>query len=68
MIRKILREYYLLPRGEQRAMLLLSLLVILTLGARVAVRTMPAREPAGLEQFREEAMGILSRLGGRQTV
>lgn len=52
----------MLPRGEQRAMLLLSLLVILTLGARVAVRMMPARQPGDLDQFQEEAQGILNAL------
>jgi competence protein ComEA len=62
MIRKLLREYYFLPRGEQRAMVLLSLLVFLSLGLRVALGMMPAREPAGLEQFQEEAQAILIRL------
>lgn len=62
MIRRIFREYYLLPRGEQRALLLLSLLVVLTLGARMAVRKMPVREPGNMDQFQEEAMGILSAL------
>jgi len=62
MIRKVLREYYLLPRGEQRAMVLLSLLVIISLGIRVAVVKLPAREPAGVEQFQEEAMAILARI------
>jgi competence protein ComEA len=62
MIRKLLKEYYFLPRGEQRAMVLLSLLVFLTLGLRVALGMLPAREPAGLEQFQEEAQAILIRL------
>lgn len=51
-----------MPRGEQRALLLLSLLVLLTLGARVAVRKMPVREPGNMDQFQEEAMGIISAL------
>jgi DNA uptake protein ComE-like DNA-binding protein len=62
MIRKLLQEYYFLPRGEQRAMVLLSLLVFLTLGLRVTLGMMPTREPAGLEQFQEEAHAILIRL------
>jgi hypothetical protein len=62
MIRKTLREYYLLPRGEQRAVVLLSLLVILTLGIRVGVGLLPARVPEGVEQFREEAMAILASI------
>lgn len=48
-----------MPRGEQRAMLLLSLLVILALGVRMGVQLLPAREPSGMEAFREEALAIL---------
>lgn len=62
MIRKVLREYYLLPRGEQRALILLSLLIILSLGLRVAAGMLPEREPEGMQQFQEEAQAILSRL------
>lgn len=61
MIRRLLREYYLLPRGEQRAMLLLSLLVILSLGFRVIMGVVPAREPADLEQFHQEARIFLDQ-------
>lgn len=60
MIRKLLREFYLLPRGEQRALLLLSLLVIFSLGARIGFRMLPAREPPGMDQFREEALAVLA--------
>lgn len=49
-----------MPRGEQRAMLLLSLLVILVLGVRMGVQMLPAREPSGMEAFREEAIAILA--------
>ena len=62
MIRRLLREYYLLARGEQRAMLLLSLLVILSLGFRVTVALVPARAPADLEQFRQEARVFLDQI------
>ena len=62
MIRRLLREYYLLPRGEQRAMLLLSLLVILSLGFRILMGIMPPREPADLEQFRQEARVFLAQI------
>ncbi len=62
MIRRILREFYLLPRGEQRALILLSLLLILSLLVRIAVRLLPGREPAGLEQFEQEARAILHAL------
>ena len=62
MIRRLLREYYLLPRGEQRAMLLLSLLVSLTLGFRILMGIMPPREPADLEQFQLEARAFLDQI------
>ena len=62
MIRRLLREYYLLPIGEQRAMLLLSLLVTLTLGFRMLMGIMPPREPADLEQFQQEARVFLDQL------
>lgn len=51
-----------MPRGEQRAMLLLSLLVILSLGARIGFRMLPAREPPGMDQFQEEALTIMAAL------
>jgi len=62
MIRKVFREFYLLPRGEQRALVLLSFLVTVSLGIRVGVQMIPAREPSGMEQFREEAQLILAAL------
>ena len=49
-----------MPRGEQRAMLLLSLLVILSLGVRIGFQMLPAREPPGMDQFREEALAIMA--------
>lgn len=62
MIRRLLREIYLLPPGEQRALLLLSLLVILTLGFRLFLGMLPQRKPAGLEEFQQEAREMLIRL------
>lgn len=62
MIRKVLRELYLLPRGEQRAMILLSLLLILGLGIRVVVQVMPGREPPGMEQFLKESREVMGAL------
>lgn len=62
MFRKLFREFYLLPRGEQRAMVLLSLLLIISLGARIAVQMLPAREDPGLDQFVEESRQILAAL------
>ncbi len=43
-------------------MILLSLLVILTLGIRCWVWSLPPREPAGVDQFQEEAVAILAAL------
>lgn len=62
MIRKFLREYFLLPPGEQRAILLLSLLVICTLGLRLVIGSIPGREAPGYAQFQEEAMAIMAQL------
>ncbi len=41
----------MLPRGEQRAMLLLSLLLIMGVMARVTVQLLPARDPPGMDKF-----------------
>lgn len=62
MIRKFIREYYLLPPWEQRAILLLSLLVMCTLGVRLLYGSKAEREPAGYEGFQEEVRAIIMRL------
>jgi DNA uptake protein ComE-like DNA-binding protein len=62
MSKRLFREFYLLPRGEQRALIILSLLLILSLGFRVTVRLLPEREPMGLEQFEQEASLYLKAL------
>jgi DNA uptake protein ComE-like DNA-binding protein len=62
MIRKMLREFFLLPRGEQRAMVLLSLLLIAGLCIRITVQMQPAKEPPGLEQFARESQQVLVSL------
>jgi len=43
-------------------MLLLSLLVMLSLGVRTGFRMLPAREPPGIREFREEAMAFLTSM------
>jgi competence protein ComEA len=68
MIRKILREFYMLPRGEQRAMLLLSLLLILSLAFRVTIQMLPAREPPAMEQFIMESRTIMAELAGADSL
>lgn len=60
MIKRVSREFYLLPRGEQRALVLLSLLLILSLLFRITVQLLPGREPAGMEEFEQEARMIMA--------
>ncbi len=52
----------MLPRGEQRAMLLLSLFLILSLGIRVAVQVMPGSEPPGMDEFVMESRKIMAAI------
>jgi DNA uptake protein ComE-like DNA-binding protein len=54
MFRKYIREMFLLPRGEQRAIVILSLLLILSTAARIVVGLVPARDPPGLNEFIDE--------------
>ena len=60
MSRRLYREFYLLPRGEQRALILLSLLVILSLLFRITVQLLPEREPEGMEEFEQEASLLMA--------
>jgi competence protein ComEA len=60
MSRRLYREFYLLPRGEQRALILLSLLLILSLLFRITVQLLPDREPEGMEEFEQEARLIMA--------
>jgi len=59
MIRKLLREWFLLPRGEQRALVAVTLLLLFSLLLRMGVQFLPGREPAGLEEFEREARAIM---------
>ena len=43
-------------------MLLLSLLVIITLGVRLGFQMLPAREPSGMDEFQEDAIAILAAM------
>jgi len=58
MSKRLYREFYLLPRGEQRALILLSLLLILSLLFRITVQLLPEKEPKGMEEFVQEASMI----------
>ena len=60
MSKRLYREFYLLPRGEQRALILLSLLLILSLIFRITVQLLPAREPEGMEEFEQEASLLMA--------
>lgn len=62
MSKRLYREYYLLPRGEQRALILLSLLLILSLIFRITVQLLPEREPEGLEEFEQDARLLIAVL------
>ncbi len=62
MSKGLYREFYLLPRGEQRALLLLSLFLILSLAFRMVVQFLPEREPAGMKEFEQEAHVIMAAL------
>jgi DNA uptake protein ComE-like DNA-binding protein len=55
MAKRLYREFYLLPRGEQRALILLSLLLILSMVFRITVQLLPERKPEGLEELEREA-------------
>jgi hypothetical protein len=55
MFRKFIREMYLLPRGEQRAIVLLSLLLILSVAYRITVGHIPPGKPPGFDEFIEES-------------
>ena len=60
MSRRLYREFYLLPRGEQRALILLSLLLIFSLIFRITVQLLPEREPEGMEEFEQEASLLMA--------
>lgn len=62
MIKRFSRELYLLPRGEQRALLVLSFILILSVLIRIGVQLLPAREPAGMEEFLEESRALMAAM------
>jgi len=60
MSKRLYREFYLLPRGEQRALILLSLLLILSLFFRISVALLPDRLPEGMDEFKREASLLMA--------
>jgi competence protein ComEA len=62
MSKRLYRELYLLSRGEQRALLLLSLLLILSLVCRILAGMIPGREPPGMEEFIRESRMVMAAM------
>ena len=52
----------MLPRGEQRALVLVSFLLILSVGIRLLVQLLPEREPAGMEEFVKESQALFASI------
>ena len=68
MIKKLLREFYLLSRGEQRALLGVTFLLLLSLILRIVIQCLPGREPAGVEKFEQEAKAIMAAFAQADTL
>ena len=68
MSKRLYREFYLLPRGEQRALVLLSFLLILSMIFRIIVHYLPGREPEGLKEFEQEAIKIRAVLARADSI
>ena len=58
----------MLPRGEQRALILLSLLLILSIVVRVAVQLLPSRPPPGMECFILESHALITAIEGKDSL
>lgn len=52
----------MLPRGDQRALLAVSFLLIVSILIRILVEFLPGREPAGLEEFERESQILMAAL------
>ena len=63
MFKKILREIYMLPRGEQRALIVFSLLLILAVAARMIIGFLPPKAPPGLDEFIKETRILMEEVG-----
>lgn len=62
MSQKLRREFYLLSRGEQRALLVVTCFLVLSLLVRLVVQILPGRKPPGIEEFEREARAIMVML------
>lgn len=52
----------MLSRGEQRALVLISFLLILSVGIRLLIQFLPHREPAGMEEFVKETRAVMAAI------
>lgn len=52
----------MLPRGEQRALVLVSFLLILSIGIRLLAQVLPERVPAGMEEFEKESQALFASI------
>jgi DNA uptake protein ComE-like DNA-binding protein len=68
MFRRWLREYYMLGRGEQRALLILATILFLSLVVRVTVRLLPGKDPPGMAGFMKEHREILAALARQDSL
>ncbi len=68
MIKKLLREWFLLPRGEQRALVAVTLLLLLSLLVRMGAQFLPVPGPAGVEEFEREARAIMRAIARADSV
>jgi DNA uptake protein ComE-like DNA-binding protein len=68
MIKKLLWEIYMLPRGEQRALIVLSFMLLFSLSIRIGVQLLPGREPAGIEEFEKEYQTLMAALARSDSI
>jgi len=66
--RRICRELYLLPRWEQRAVLVSSLLLLCSLGFRMLSSLLPGPDPPGFQEFEKEARVIMQDLARQDSL
>jgi len=52
----------MMPRGEQRALLVLSLVLIISVLIRAWVHFLPGREPVGMEEFMKESHALMAAM------
>jgi len=58
----------MLPRGEQRALIVLSFVLVFSLAIRIGVQLLPGREPAGLEEFEREYHALMAAMARSDSI